>query len=133
MEGKTWQEIADVVGVNREKVYAYAKKYWPPREAAQEENDMHKQIPEEPTAPIDTPIETYESDPAAKAELPTVAAPAPKPANKLDLLQIAIGNLSGVDAYLTGHAIACLINWQFVDDLREARDAIDMLIQRAKA
>ena len=150
MEGKSFKEIAAAVDATPGSVNAYAHKYWPDRkeEKESEEEDMKKLLPVEPETAVD-PVYTYQPDtvaepvkaePSASAELqqlsdplPTVAAPTPKQMTRLDLLEQAIGSKTGVDAYLTGHAMACLINWQFVDDLYEARDAIDLMIKRLKS
>lgn len=145
MEGKSWQEIATAVGVSRDKVYAYGCKYWPKRtkteEAKQEmkeETEVRKNytdIPAENNAPIPVPPSPAVKEgvsPAVKAE----AAPAAKPVviqtpvTMLDLLELAIGDRQGVDAYLTGEAVSRLINWRDKTDLEQARDAIKLLILR---
>ena len=119
LEGKSWQEIANAVGVNRDKVYAYGCKYWPKRTKTEAPKQEVKQEPKEEL-----------KEEIQMEETKTTKAAAPAPLTLLDLLETAIGDRQGVDAYLTGEAVGRLINWQNKTDLEHARDAIKLLILR---
>ena len=158
MEGVPTGHIAEMVAISPGTLSAYATKHgWPrdnrpkPGGNRRKKNDVKEETAgagavgteEETSASYPGAAEDSEearsehhhlgSDPGEGAS-PEPAAPDHRGTagdrQMNELLEAAIGQKVGAEAYLTGIAVKSLCNWQFVEDLKDARDAIDQLIER---
>lgn len=117
--GKSDKEIAEFYGVSVSAVVQIRKKCWE-KEAAPAEPENIPLPPPEPPAEVTAPVpaeETEEDDARVM----------------IHALELITQNLQGMDAVVTAQIIARLWAWNSVDDLKDAREFLDYLIERAES